>query len=36
MAEKEKDILKSKVNNLKIYIEENTGIINTVLNKDQL
>ncbi|EGI70008.1 PREDICTED: THAP domain-containing protein 5-like isoform X1 [Acromyrmex echinatior] len=35
MAEKERDILKNKVNDLEKNIEENTEIINTILNKDQ-
>ncbi|XP_018347670.1 PREDICTED: uncharacterized protein LOC108751768 isoform X1 [Trachymyrmex septentrionalis] len=35
MVEKERDILKNKVNDLEKNIEENTEIINTVLNKDQ-
>ncbi|XP_018375611.1 PREDICTED: uncharacterized protein LOC108769238 isoform X1 [Trachymyrmex cornetzi] len=35
MVEKERDILKNKVNDLEKNIEENTEIINTILNKDQ-
>ncbi|XP_018359439.1 PREDICTED: uncharacterized protein LOC108758783, partial [Trachymyrmex cornetzi] len=35
MAEEERDILKSRVNDLEKNIAENTEIINTVLNKDQ-